>query len=214
MKKLLATTAVIAALATGANAATLSISGGSAGSIPGGVAVNDLLGPLGLANPLGGFFASAIAAAGFGAKDKLLVEILGYEAGFKNTFADSVGSFTSAGGTVIGSFAAPLAKWTVGGIADGNLSFTFSTNGSISGSPIAPVSNGDPNANNPGEMNFFAHQMADGSILLFLDDGGASGDDDNHDDLVVRLSAVPLPAGALLLLTGVGALALRRRKTA
>lgn len=83
------------------------------------------------------------------------------------------------------------------------MSFEFS-------GPNGIVANGDDNLKDPTKVDFFAHQAADGFVYLFLDDAGG-GFEDNHDDLVVRLSAVPLPAGAVLLLAGLGALALRRK---
>jgi hypothetical protein len=48
---------------------------------------------------------------------------------------------------------------------------------------------------------------------LFLDDGGAN-ENDNHDDMVVRISAVPLPPGVLLLGLGLSGLAAYRRRKA
>jgi hypothetical protein len=50
-------------------------------------------------------------------------------------------------------------------------------------------------------------------VWLFVDDGGA-GPNDNHDDFVVRISAVPLPAGVLLLGLALGGLAVYRRRAA
>ena len=215
MNKFMTTAAAACiALSGAAHAGTLSINGGDTGTIPADGQTNEVIDALLGGIPQSGYFGSSIGATGFDDGTSILVEIMGYEAGFQNTFATGDGqSFTSSGGTDIGTLDAPLASWTTTAISDDGLfEFTFSTSGNVTD---PEVSNGDTNANEQGYANFFATEIA-GSIWLFFDDGGGNNDDDNHDDLVARLSvsAVPLPAGGLLLLTGFGALALRRRRKA
>lgn len=129
------------------------------------------------------------------------------ESGFNNAFTDGTstmsenGFFNTFPGGGDESFSAVFGAGAVTG-----LEFTSSSNGSVD---AALGENGfgiffNPNVSHP--TTFF----------LAYDDNGA-GEDDNHDDYIVRVdvSPVPLPAAGFLLLSVVGgAVALRRRKSA
>ena len=221
ISKLIATSAVSLVLAAGASQATTLklVDGGTAGnfvggSIPGGTATNELLGPLGLSSSLAGWFGSAVELTGTGV---LVAEFYGWEAGFKNDFnINGSEAFTTASGgnlmtTPIGS---PIATWTSGVVNGGMgtlIDFSFDTD-----SDAYTIANGSENI---GVRGFFASVDGDAkakqgsAIWLFLDDSGA-GPDDNHDDMAIRLSVqVPVPAAGFLLVGALGGLAaLRRRK--
>ena len=180
---------------------------------------NDALGPLGLSDPLNGYYGGQLYLVG-GSAD-IQVSYLGAEAGNNNYFSFGSILFNTPG----------IASWTAGGaqdtitVAAGLLSFWFGADQNA-----ASVTNGsNPDNTNPNLPNFFVSFLPDQnstsgqSVLLFLDDGGG-GSDDNHDDMVIRLTIVggdgyiapiPLPAGGLLLIGALGGLAaLRRRKSA
>lgn len=192
-----------------ANAATLQIVNGSAATIPNGVISNELLGPLGLANPLSGFESSSIALDG---ESLILVEYFGKEARYTNSFVLDGNTITTGANA---ASAVPLQSF-VTGLLSGVLDFAFNVN-----SGAGSVANGSPNINIGSGPNFFASVVGNAtgtsgdSLWLFLDDGGGRNDDD-FDDMVMRLSvtAVPAPPAIWLLGTAVAGLAVRRFRSA
>jgi hypothetical protein len=150
-------------------------------------------------------------------------DVFGAEAGFRNQFSvDGTALYTHAGGNNLGL----ASKATYTGTT---LDFSFLTNTTNSGNPPSTLvtndlsATGNTNNTTSNRPNFFAtfNALANtagsnpltGDVLwLFLDDSNQV--DDNHDDLVVRITAtpVPLPPAVGLFVAGLGAVAALRRR--
>ena len=222
-----------------AGAATLVLSAGAAsaltfGSIPGGAIKNDGLIPTYGAGTtsVNGYYGATLALLGSNAN--IDVEYLGSEASRTNEFVFEGNILFTTPGTA-GSWAqAGTGTTTVNNVSVGILDFLFDYSRDVP-PPVTPdqVANGsNPDGSGPSSpANFFVtfNPLGDGTatsgttVDIWFDDGGA-GPDDNHDDMLIRLtvsggsiSIVPVPASVPLLLTalgGLGFMARRKRKSA
>lgn len=215
-------------LAAAAVFATMAASAASAatyGTIPGSGS-NQALPALGLDNPLGGYYGASLYLH---SDSDVTVEFLGREANYNNSFYwgdDELFENTDVPNNTFNNNPAPPLSTVITGVMTGLLDFAFGIRNDSSF--VSNGANPDGSATN-SPPNFFVSFADDpeatfGSIVyLFLDDG-AQGDD-NHDDMVIRLSTdggridiapIPVPAAGFLLLGGLGALGAmaRRRKSA
>lgn len=221
------------AVALAGLAATSSHAALTFGSIPDG-AVNEFLSTNfggGAVGPVEGWYGAQLYLSG--GPLQITVDYFGAEAGFQNSFSGFGGacSFNHGGGTTFNALGNPLQTCVVNNVASGLLDFGF-----ISGLPGIADNGSNPDNSLGATPNFFVSLTStaglggldnngdlstagSGTIAwLFLDDGGA-GDDDNHDDMVVRLSitggsiGIPEPGTVALLgaaLLGMGAVRRRR----
>ena len=211
--------AIVVALATGANADTIHLSVGTAGTIPS-RATNEFISSGLFDGPkIGGYYGAQIYyhLPNIPVLTTLTFEFFGAEAGYNNEFNFYIWGELfdhSGGGTIIApNLASPLDTFvlTTIGSGFGLLPFEFAIN-----SRKAYLQNGfnpDDSGGASSGPNFFASfnpfGSTDGSggttgniVYLFLDDGGA-GPDDNHDDFLVRISIQALPEPGILILLGI-----------
>jgi len=193
------------AIAASANAASLSIVGGTDIALPADYNPAPPVAGTGPGTIVRSFTSAQIAFGGLmlDMASKVTYTYIAKQANAQNyTIALPSGMSLSNKGPLNASFSVT----DDGGFVD----FLFRT--ISSGAQISEITNG-VGATGPLARKLDVAFLQEGSksVLAFFDDG--RGDSD-FDDMVIRISVVPLPAGGLLLLTALGGFAaMRRRKT-
>lgn len=207
MKKLLVAVALGAGLMGSASAAT--VSSGSAVAAATLAPENDFLGTV-----LSGYSTFAeggtFTISGISGSDLINFTVIGAEAGHVNTFTINLGGGGSAAFTETshdgGHPAAELYSVDLGNyLASSLLSLVFSS----SGGWTAELSSAFPNGQVGMGIFYNAGSITD--FVLAFDDHGAAPED-NHDDLLVRVSILPEPAAWAFMILGFAGLALARRR--
>lgn len=197
-KLMLAATAMTAFAAVPANAALFTVSGGSPSS------------PLDAdnsfkANLEGLGFDTLVKGAGltvnFTGTKGINVYVVAAESGYTNKFYIGSGTFTEHDESF------DINRWI--GIVASASGIGFKANGS--GSLQGPGSDGFGVFTKGWTGSYSANEL----YLGFDDQNGGPRDDDNHDDFIVRISAVPEPATWLTMVAGFGLVGyqLRRRSS-
>jgi len=172
-------------------------------------------------------FIEGTSGLGFVLSDpaKLIFTGVFAESGFVNTFTVGGDSITEdVGGGSGGVPSAPqqfdqlFAAGGIGGTGGSTPKFEFTTD--AGGAPASPITYDIGDAAFGVYFNASANGTTDGVTEFFLalddQDKTTKTADDNHDDYIVRVNVVPLPAAGWMLIAAAGGLfgAKRFRKTA
>jgi len=198
MKKILAAVALSAGLMGSAHAAVVSTAGEVLASSLAGT--NDFLGTL-----LAGYtyFNDAATLSGVNPGDTINFTVIGAEAGLINTFSFTAGgshSFTEtswdSGHPNVETYSANMGTYLASTIS----ALLFSSSSGFSAAYGAT-----------GFGIFYNHGSVNDMVFAFDDHGAAP--EDNHDDLLVRVTFVPEPATWGLMILGFAGLAMARRRS-